>query len=222
MPPNSGVSFWDLLQDSISAVKQDNPVCNIVITGDLNSDINTRNWLKLQCLCSAMNLITHVSTPTRIISQTVLDQFISNVDGIKNVNILDPIGNSNHCTISIELSFDVIHKKTFSRLVWNYDGADFDEFREKLSGWSWEECFSSQSIDSIANTWSETFLNIARECIPNKVVKIYPNDKPFYNNRLRQLKKQCTKARKLAMQLTVKIGGIFIENCVTTIIEKFN
>ena len=35
--------------------------------------------------------------------------------------------------------------------------------------------------------WNETFLNLAREYIPNKVIKIRTDDKPWYNSELRRL-----------------------------------
>ena len=53
---------------------------------------------------------------------------------------------------------------------------------EELEQASWENCFSNNDINDITDSWTSTCLNIAHECIPNKVVKIYPNDKPFYTS----------------------------------------
>ena len=122
-------------------------------------------------------------------------------DRVKNVSIIDRVGNSDHCTISMELSFGIIRKKTYARLIWQYNRCDFNQFRTKLWNYDWDSCFDFDNIDEIANAWTNSFLYIARECIPNKIVKIYPNDKPFYNSKLRKFKKRCTRARKLAVRL---------------------
>ena len=99
------------------------------------------------------------------------------------------------------MNIGIIRKKTYSRMIWDYNHADFDSFRSKLQDFNWDNCFLFNSIDQIAQAWTTSFLNIARECIPNKIVKIYPNDKPFYNSELRKQKRKCTRARRTAMRL---------------------
>ena len=47
-PPDITVDFWDELNESVINLGNDNPQCNLVITGDLNAHIGTRNWQKLQ------------------------------------------------------------------------------------------------------------------------------------------------------------------------------
>ena len=184
-PPNSSVDFWDEFNESILNVRNHDPLCNLIIAGDLNAHIGTRNWQKLKSVCEGHNLTTHIDKPTRYSSgtSTVLDQFITNMyDRVRNVSITDPVGNSDHCTISIELFFGIIRKKTYSRLIWEYNHCDFDHFRMKLSNYDWDSCFKFENINEMTDAWTTSFLNIARECIPNKIVKIYPNDKPFYNS----------------------------------------
>ena len=46
-----------------------------------------------------------------------------------------------------------------------------------MYNYDWDNCFNIGNIDDIANAWTNSFLYIARECIPNKIVKIYPSDK---------------------------------------------
>ena len=76
--------------------------------------------------------------------------------------------------------------KSYDRLIWNYNNADFGLFRSKLTEINWDECLNEIDIDDSVNKWTETFLNVARECIPNKVVCIRPWDKYFYNAYLRR------------------------------------
>ena len=48
-------------------------------------------------------------------------------------------------------------------------------------------CFKQPNADIACSKWNEIFLNLARQYIPNKVVKIRTDDKPWYNSELRKL-----------------------------------
>ena len=56
--------------------------------------------------------------------------------------------------------------------------------------WNWDECFISDDVDNVCEFWTEKLLSIARAFIPNKAVLIRPNDKPWYTNELRLLKRK--------------------------------
>ena len=40
-------------------------------------------------------------------------------------------------------------------------------------------------VDEICNTFTETLVQIARECIPSKLVTVRNNDKPWFTSELR-------------------------------------
>ena len=63
---------------------------------------------------------------------------------------------------------------------------------------NWDICFNVANTDHACNIWNESFLNIARTYIPNKVVKIRTKDKPWFNNKLRKLLRQKNKMHKNA------------------------
>ena len=50
------------------------------------------------------------------------------------------------------LNYGVLRKKTFNRLVWDYKNVDYDMFRGKLKQASWENCFSNNNINDIADS----------------------------------------------------------------------
>ena len=56
-----------------------------------------------------------------------------------------------------------------------------------LQNANWEVCFEQPDVDFVCSKWNETFLNLAREYIPNKVIKIRTDEKPWYNSELRRL-----------------------------------
>ena len=95
----------------------------------------------------------------------------------------------NHMQIHIdELNFHVDKNKCYQRKVWYYDKANYDHFRYALSSHDWDTCFSSGNPDTSCIKWTSDFLKIAETSIPNKTVTIRPNDVPWYNSHLRQLK----------------------------------
>lgn len=204
-PPNSSAEFWNLLNESIYNVK-DLGIKNILIAGDLNADPNSRQWVNLKSVTESNNLEIHIKEPTRITStsETILDQFISNMeDRVKNISVFEPIATTDHSTISVELLFGIIRKKTFSRLIWNYAKANYTKFHEKLQSAPWDDCFVANNVHTAAESWTDMFLNIAGDCIPNKIVKIYPNDKPFYTSALRTQKKKVTKSKKNSFEIKI-------------------
>jgi hypothetical protein len=75
------------------------------------------------------------------------------------------------------------------RDMWNFREANFDLFREELSNENWETCFETENIDDICNAWTAKFTEIAQRVITRKRVKVRPNDKNWYNNYLRRLKR---------------------------------
>jgi hypothetical protein len=62
--------------------------------------------------------------------------------------------------------------------MWQYELADFDRYRIKLSEFNWNECFSSDDIDVTTRALTDTLISVARECIPNRLVTVRPWDKP--------------------------------------------
>ena len=193
------------LQDSVDLVKQSG-VHNIILTGDLNADPHTREGHLLDLFVTSNNFTLHVDKPTRITmnTATILDQIISNTPShVCNVEVLDPISTCDHCPV--RASYKLKHKYNkaiaYKRHIWQYDQANFDEFRDRLGNVDWEACFQHDDIDLVCGAWSGTFLNVARESIPNKVVTIRPSDKTFFTPELRRLRRNKNRAHRRAKQL---------------------
>ena len=73
------------------------------------------------------------------------------------------------------------------RLIWQYKHADFEGLNYALQNVNWEPCFGQPNVAFACSKWNEIFLNLARQYIPNKVVKIRTDDKPWYTSELRKL-----------------------------------
>ena len=101
---------------------------------------------------------------------------------------MQPIRGSDHNTVTAEFGFRTEKKLCYERRVWYYNKANFDHFRAELTEHDWDPCFVDGDPDSACTKWIEDFLNIAKRCIPHKIVTIRPNDVPWYNSQLRKLK----------------------------------
>ena len=77
--------------------------------------------------------------------------------------------------------------RSFQREVWLYELTDNEKFASKLDTVDWNALLSdSKDVDEMCNTFTETFLKVARECIPTKIVTIRNSDRPWFNSELRR------------------------------------
>jgi hypothetical protein len=113
----------------------------------------------------------HINEPTRITAttSTVLDQFITNFPTLmKNVQILPPLSNCDHCLIAAECTFKIKKPKPYIRVMWNFKNSDFSIYRDRLSQFNWNQCFQSDDIDTICDNVTSSIVNIAKLTIQNK------------------------------------------------------
>ena len=84
-----------------------------------------------------------------------------------------------------------IQKQTcITRLVWFYSRADWNGLNKAIIDYDWNICFTTDDINQISSRFTESFLNLALQYIPNKVVTIRTHNKPWYNNVLRALSRR--------------------------------
>ena len=181
--------FWNVLQENVNLVNETH-TGKIFIAGDLNADPNSTEGTKMSEFVYANRLCTHINEPTRVTenSQSILDQFISNIPyAVKSVNVSPPVSTNDHCTIEAKLLFRQQRARPYVRIMWNFKNADFDLCREDIANTNWDDCFAEDNIDLAVDLWTSKLMKIARETIPHKVVTIRPHDKPWYTTDLRRL-----------------------------------
>jgi hypothetical protein len=108
---------------------------------------------------------------------------------VTKVGVGAPVHKNDHRTIYGTLNLKTTRRQIFTRDMWDFKNANFDLFWEELSRVDWEECFETEDIDTICNKWSEIFLRVAEQVVTKKRVKVRPEDKNWYNNYLRRLRK---------------------------------
>ena len=108
------------------------------------------------------------------------------------------VGPSNRRTIELSdisdhdasIIFIECHKfqtRSFQREVWLYERTDHEMFSSKLDAVDWNALLSDlDDVDEMCNTFTQTFLRVARECIPTKIFTIRNSDRPWFNSELRR------------------------------------
>ena len=126
---------------------------DMIITGDMNSDFNTRDVHNLLNFVNSNNMSALINEPTRITpsSATVLDQFLLSVHlSITDISVGAPLETSDYCEITCQLKFSKNTNKAFSRSVWDYSKADREGLNTSLSNHNWDDCFTAGDISSCA------------------------------------------------------------------------
>ena len=199
-PPDENYNFWDELQ-YMTDLTYLGQVKAIIFTGDFNADPNTASGRKLSSFANVNAFTLHIKEPTRITdrSSSILDQFVSNIpEFVQNCEVDTPLLTNDHCTVSITLRFKISKIQPIERLIWQYKYADFEGLNYALQNANWEPCFEQLNVDVACAKWNEIFLNLVRQYIPNKVIKIRIDDKPWYNSDLRKLSGEKNKVHRKA------------------------
>ena len=191
-PPNSGIIFWDQLQHVYDSIRRAGYI-NIISTGDFNADPNTASGTKLHFVVNSNSLLMLIDQPTRytINTATILDQFIVTPTlRAGNVSITPPLATTDHCQISCNISIDLPPKTTLSRHIWLYSEADWEGLNAAIINHDWQAHLDRQNVNEITFLITQSFINLARQFIPNKIVTIRKGDQPWYTNLLRSKRRQ--------------------------------
>ena len=82
-----------------------------------------------------------------------------------------------------------------------YDRIDDETFKQKLDKADWNALLGSlNDVDEMCNTFTETLVRIARECIPTKFVTVRNNDKPWFTSALRTEIRHRDRFRKIVLK----------------------
>ncbi len=82
--------------------------------------------------------------------------------------------------------------------MWDYKKCNLSVFHEELKRCNWDTCFESEDVDKACKQWTETFLNVARSCIPNRLITVRPSDKMFFTSELRRLRRKKNRCHRKA------------------------
>ena len=139
--PCTDIDYWTRLTYAIGLALQVNE--NIIITGDLNSNLLCSNNNKFIDLVNIFNLKNVIDKPTRISgnASTLLDPIILsdtlNCDYSDVLKISRLI--SDHDATIAFIKCPKATSKSFTRDIWLYDQTDFVRFNQMLTDINWNE-----------------------------------------------------------------------------------
>jgi hypothetical protein len=113
-------------------------------------------------------------------SESLIDLVITDSPGfVKKIEVQPPLG-SNHASIYLEYNITYSRDKNYHRHVWDYDKGDFINLNDIISDYTWDNLLASTEDISIkADLWSESFLGLCKDCIPNRDIHVKPRDLPW-------------------------------------------
>ena len=200
-PPNSDVTFWNDFEIMIDKALDLNK--NVIMLGDINEDQFKHN-ARLSQSVSLYNMHNVISQATRVTANTatLIDPILVS-DTISCLNsevIVIPQTVSDHHATAIHVTIPLINSKPIQRNIWLYKYADFDRLNNLITCTNWEFIHDS-NVNEATVMFTNKLIELMKLCIPNKLVTVRPNDKPWYDSSIR------TMARKRDRQKHISIDN---------------
>lgn len=186
--------FLENIQSSMDLLDND---AKIVFTGDFNAKHNL--WCNTDATCTngrlfktffeSHNYTQLVKEPTRFgpTGSSCIDLIFTNIPQLcKSINVLPRLINCDHCPVVGYMELHYPRQAAYTRHVWNYKLGDYDKFRSLLRNTSWDSVLSKQNANEMCAEFTELFLLVASECVPNYTCTIRPRDKPWMNTIVRR------------------------------------
>lgn len=190
-PPNSNVNYLSSIEDSI-ALATDTGIPDIIVSGDFNLDIlSPQTARKVESLCLQFSLYQLIDSATHFTEHSVSLIDIILVSN-KNHVILSGVGEPflgqqlrYHCPVYGIFKFSKPKAYSFTRSVWYYERGNYDLLHDRASEVLWDS-LQSNDIDIFATNIHTAIVDIARECIPNKQIRVKRSDPPWLTTLLKR------------------------------------
>lgn len=198
-PPNNRSNeveqFFRNFQVSLDRIIMLNPYYTIVILGDFNinvgHNVNDDLHAKLYNFMTGNGLVQLINEPTRVTnhSSTTLDLIITNSpEYFVTSGILSPPSNCDHSFIFGKIAVTQPKVKSFPRTIRRFSNVDVYSLNEALKNIQCKDdqlAGSTIDINKIYNKWFDEFNKVLDQYLPQQVVIIRPNDKPWMNSMAR-------------------------------------
>jgi hypothetical protein len=109
--------------------------------------------------------------------------FTNSLGYFVNSGTLSLLSNCDHCLIYARMSISSVKPKCYMRHVWNFSKIDRNKLSEALTSEKWDEVF--MNVDALYTKWFECFEEILETHVPNYMIVVRPNDKPWMNSKIR-------------------------------------
>ena len=133
----------------------------------------------------AINQPTHYTEHSSSLLDILL---VSNKEHLILSGVGDPFLTQNiryHCPIYGISKFSTAKLKSYTRLIWYYEQGNYDLLRSKAAAADWDS-LHDLDIDTYAQNITTHIISLAKDCIPNKTIRIRPSDPPWLTSYLKK------------------------------------
>ena len=194
-PPSSDIDYLKELERSLSLIERSGNNLNILLLGDFNlpqivwftpSPTCPDSLSSTFCAIIADYFLNQlVLQPTR--EQNILDLvFITAPELVKDLEICQPVGGSDHCSIEFTLKLKFQRPERSCRFVYNYRAADWLGLREDFCNLQWDCSYLMETVDDVWDAWKILFFQAVERNVPSKQLKPQRNA-PWLNAELLKL-----------------------------------
>ena len=182
-PKTADIDFFNSLNNNLEKAYDISQ--NLLLLGDFNEDLLNCNYYHLKDLFYINSLKNVINEPTR--GNAILDPIIVPTDFsyLDTGTILVPPNISDHNATYIILPFSYSTVHTFERNIWLYNKANFDSLNNKIENFNWNNLLNCP-INEACNLFTYTFIDFVKECIPSKTITVRPDDKPWFDSKIRK------------------------------------
>ena len=103
---------------------------------------------------------------------------------------------SHHNIIFGKINILILLPPNYVCEVWDYSSANTENIQKAVWDFDWEKAFGSLSVDRKVDHLNETLLNIFRDFIPNKKIKLTYCGPPWMNDNIKKCLKKRSKLTK--------------------------
>ena len=182
-PKTADVAFFNNLNNNLEKAYDISQ--NLLLLGDFNEDLfncNYHNLKDLLYLNSLKNIINEATRGNAILDPIIVPTDFSYLD---NGTITVPSHISDHKATYIILPFSYSTVHTFERNIWLYNKANFESLNNKIKNFNWNNLLNC-SINEACRLFTNTFIDFVKECIPSKTITVRPDDKPWFDSKIRK------------------------------------
>ena len=183
--PDKRLAYWDLVEESIR--KANNTTIKFIVLGDFNADWLGNPPKRYLDIINLYQLTQLINEPTRITTttKTCIDHIlVQSCNLINFVKVLPPFC-SDHSVPCVNIIKTKPNNYSFKRNIFIYSKLNKERFLSLLQEIDWLKIFLVDDINVSAETFTDIFFSIAKQCMPTKTVKVRSNDTPWMTDELR-------------------------------------
>lgn len=202
-PPSSDSFYYSSIENSIN-LAVDTGVRDVIVTGDFNFNMLCETSArKISTFCEQFSLEQCINQPTHFTehSSSLIDiLLVSNSNHLILSGVGEPFLEQDiryHCPVYGILNFSKPKAKSYMRHIWKYNQGNYALLRSQAAAFNWTS-LQNNDINIYAKNLTDKIISLAKSCIPNKEVRIRPNEPAWITHSIKKLIRKRKRAYRKA------------------------